>query len=137
MIQKPAPFIPPLSWSIRRSEREKALSAWRRIDLREEEKALASSTRGVGDVMPKVLAKMGLDRKRSELEILKVWNHLMDPLVAKHAQPVGFAKGTLFINVDSSVWLDELVRYRRREILLRLKNSFGPDLVQRLSFRVG
>lgn len=137
MIQKPAQFMPPLSWLIRRSERDKALSSWRRIDLAEQEKALAASTRPVADLLPKVLAKIGMDRKRSELEILKVWNHLMDPVVTKHAQPVGFAKGTLFINVDSNVWLDELVRYRRREILLRLKNSFGPDLVQRLSFRVG
>ena len=137
MIQKPAQFLPPRSWLIKRTEREKALNAWRRIDLGEQEKARANPAKSVADLMPKVLTKIGMDRKRSELEILKVWNHLMDPVVVKHAQPVGFAKGTLFINVDSNVWLDELVRYRRREILLRLKNSFGPDLVQRLSFKVG
>jgi hypothetical protein len=39
--------------------------------------------------------------------------------------------------VDSSVWLDEIVRYRRRDILQRLQTSFGKDLIARISFRVG
>ena len=87
--------------------------------------------------MPGVLKRIGLERKQSDLEILKVWNNLMDPVIAQHAKPVGIAKGTLFVSVDSSVWLDEIVRYRRREILQRLRHSFGPDLIQRISFRVG
>ena len=37
-----------------------------------------------------------------------------------HAQPHNLHKGTLFVNVDSSVWLSEIVRYRRKEILDRL-----------------
>jgi hypothetical protein len=41
------------------------------------------------------------------------------------------------VNVDNSAWLDEIVRYRRREILSRLQNAFGPDLIQRISFRIG
>jgi hypothetical protein len=46
-------------------------------------------------------------------------------------------KGTLFVTVDSSVWLSEIVRYRRKEILDRLQHSFGRELIQRISFRVG
>ena len=136
MIQRPPSFIPPLAWKQKPSEQEKALTAWRRIDLREQEKALANTARPVSDLMPKVLSQLGLDRKRSEAEIVRVWNHSIDPVITKHAQLAGLARGTLFINVDSNVWLSELVRYRRREILLRLQNSFGPDLIQRLSFRV-
>ena len=80
---------------------------------------------------------MGLERRRAEAEILKVWNHLIDPTITEHAQPCGLAKGTLFVQVDSNVWLSEIVRYRSREILERLKHSFGPDLIQRISFRLG
>jgi hypothetical protein len=35
------------------------------------------------------------------------------------------------------VWLDEIVRYRRREILDRLQHSFGRELIVKISFRVG
>jgi hypothetical protein len=43
----------------------------------------------------------------------------------------------VFVSVDSNVWLAELVRYRRKEILERLQHCFGSELVARLSFRVG
>jgi hypothetical protein len=36
-----------------------------------------------------------------------------------------------------NVWLDEIVRYRRREILDRIKSAFGPTKVQPISFRIG
>ena len=70
------------------------------------------------------------------MEVFKAWNHLMDPNVVAHAQPAGLTKGTLFINVDSSVWLNEIVRYRRREILERLQHAFGKETVLKISFRV-
>jgi hypothetical protein len=41
------------------------------------------------------------------------------------------------VNVDSSVWLSEIVRYRRKEILDRLQHSFGSELIKRISFRIG
>ncbi|MGA3179566.1 MAG: DUF721 domain-containing protein [Verrucomicrobiota bacterium] len=87
--------------------------------------------------MPRVLADLRMDRRQSEAEILRVWNHQLDPNIVAHAQPAGIRKGTLFVNVDSSAWLDEIVRYRRREILERLQNSFGRDLISRISFRLG
>ena len=54
-----------------------------------------------------------------------------------HAQPTGLNKGTLFVTVDSSVWLSEIVRYRRKEILNRLQHGFGKEMIARISFRVG
>ena len=87
--------------------------------------------------MPTILGELRIDRRQSETEIVKVWNHLIDPNIVAHAQPTGLNKGTLFVTVDSSAWLDEIVRYRRREILDRLQHSFGRDLIARISFRVG
>lgn len=129
--------MPPLAARIKLTPKQAVLAEFRGIDLTQEEKAFANSSRPIADFIPGVLKGMGLERKQSELEILKVWNHLMDPVVAQHAKPVGMAKGTLFVAVDSNVWLDEIVRYRRREILQRLQHSFGPDVIQRISFRVG
>ena len=129
--------MPPLSARIKLTPKQSVLAEFRGVDLTQAEKALARSAKPVGDLIPCVLKGLGLERKQSELEILKVWNNLKDPVVAQHAKPVGIAKGTLFVNVDSNVWLDEIVRYRRREILQRLRHSFGPDLIQKISFRVG
>ena len=136
-MQRPYSHIPPLSARFRLSPKQSVLAEWRGGNLAEEEKAIVKNTKSAADLMPGVLKRIGLERKQSDLEILRVWNNLIDPAITKHAKPVGIAKGTLFVDVDSSVWLDEIVRYRRREILQRLRHSFGPDLIQRISFRVG
>jgi hypothetical protein len=117
--------------------KQRVLADWRGIDLAPIEVARAKSVKKAGDVMPRILSDLRIDRRQSESEILKVWNHLIDPNIVAHAKPTGLNKGTLFVTVDSSVWLDEIVRYRRREILQQLQHSFGRDLIQRISFRVG
>jgi predicted nucleic acid-binding Zn ribbon protein len=117
--------------------RQRVVAQWRGIDLAPVEKAQASRARPLGAVLPRVLSDLRIDRRQAEAEVLKVWNHLLDPNITAHAQPTGLHKGTLFVVVDSSVWLSELVRYRRKEILDRLQHSFGRELVARISFRVG
>lgn len=116
--------------------RQRILAQWRGLDLAPLEKARPAA-RGTGDIMAKVLVDLRIDRRRAEAEVMKVWNHLIDASLVKHAQPTGLNKGTLFVNVDSSVWLSEIVRYRRREILERLQHSFGRELIARISFRLG
>lgn len=110
---------------------------WRGVDVHPLEKALAKTARPISDVMPQIIKELRLERRQAETEIVKVWGHLMDPNIAAHAQPTGLHNGTLFVTVDSSVWLDEIVRYRRREILQRLQHSFGSELIKKISFRVG
>ena len=132
----PPKRIPPLG-PPKLSPRQRALAAWRGVDLSAAEVARSDRTKPAGAVMPRVLGDLRIDSRRAEVEIVKVWNHLLDPNIVAHAQPVGLRKGTLFVNVDSSVWLAEIVRYRRKEILDRLQHSFGRDLIARISFRVG
>ena len=117
--------------------RRRALAQWRGIDLTEQETARTDRAQTAGNVLPKLLESFGMDRRRSEAEIVKVWNHLIDPTVTAHAQPTGINKGTLFVTVDSNVWLSEIVRYRRKEILEQLQTAFSSEMIARISFRVG
>jgi hypothetical protein len=135
-MRSPFAFIPPLG-PPKPSTRQRVLAQWRGLDLTGAAKAGENCAQPVHDVMPQVLKLLRMDRRRSEAEIVRVWNHLLDPLITTHAQPTGLAKGTLFVSVDSNVWLDEIVRYRRKEILDRLRHSFGADLIRKISFRVG
>lgn len=128
--------IPPLG-PPKRSARQRVLAAWRGTDLRPAEIARANTAKPAGTVMPAILRDLRIDSRRAEVEIVKVWNSLIDPNIVAHAQPVGLRKGTLFVTVDSSAWLAEIVRYRRKEILDRLQHSFGRDVIVRISFRVG
>ncbi len=117
--------------------RAKALAEWRRIDLRPLETALIRSDRRVGDVLPAILGRIRIEHRQSEAQIVEVWKRVIDPCITAHARPVNLAKGTLFVAVDSSVWLSEIVRYHRTEILERLQLAAGKELIQRISFRIG
>jgi hypothetical protein len=135
-MQPPPRRIRPLG-PPKRSARQRVLAAWRGTDLSAAEIARANRVKSAGSVIPLVLKDMRIDTRQAEVEIVKVWNNLIDPTIVAHAQPVGLRKGTLFVTVDSSVWLAEIVRYRRKEILDRLQHSFGRDVIARISFRVG
>ncbi len=119
------------------SARAKILAQWRGVDYAPLEKARATPARLPDAVLPALLKELRLDARQAEAEVVKVWNALIDPAVTAHAQPNNLHKGTLFVNVDSSAWLSEIVRYRRKEILERLQNSFGKSVVQKISFRIG
>lgn len=127
---------PPLSPQ-HEAARRRVLALWRGLDLNPLEKAASNTARPVSRVLANVLGELRIDRRRSEVEIAKVWNHLIDPTIVKHAQPTGYRNGTLFVTVDNSVWLSEIVRYRYKEILERLQNSFGREYIARISFRTG
>jgi len=132
----PTRRIPPRG-PLKTTARQRVLAQWRGTDLTPLEIAHSLRARGVGEVLPEVLSGMRMEQRRAEVEIVRVWNNLLDPNIVAHAQPVGIRKGTLFVNVDSSVWLSEIVRYRRKEILDRLQHSFGRNAIVRISFRVG
>ena len=119
------------------SPRQRALAQWRGVDMEPLEKARASAARTVAEVLPGLMKELRMDVRQGEAEIVKVWNALIDPAVTAHAQPANLHKGTLFVNVDNSAWLTEIVRYRRKEIIERLQNSFGKTVVQKISFRIG
>ena len=119
------------------ASRATALTEWRGIDLRPLEAERRKADRPVSDLLGGVLKRLRIDQRQSESHVVAVWKQVIDPVVAAHARPVSLAKGTLFVSVDSSPWLAEIVRYRSREILERLQLAVGKDVVQRVSYRIG
>ena len=136
MLPPPPRHIPPRGPD-KVTSRQRVVAQWRGLDLAPLERAQALRAQPASAVLPRVLAGLRLDGRRAEAEVVKVWNNLLDPNIVAHAQPTGLRKGTLFVTVDSSVWLSEIVRYRRKEVLDRLQHSFGRDLITKISFRVG
>ncbi len=130
----------PEGWRKRASPwhaRAKVLAQWRGVDTRMDELARADAARPMETMVPTVLKALRLDVRQGDAEVVSVWNSLLDPNLTAHAQPVNLWKGTLFVNVDSSVWLSEIIRYHRDEILERLQHSFGRERIRKISYRIG
>jgi len=135
-LQPPRRFIPALG-PPRLSPREKVLAAWRGVDITPVLKANQRREKTAEALVDHLMKDLRMERRRAEAEIVQVWNSLIDPTITAHAQPTGINKGTLFVTVDNNVWLSEIVRYRRKEILVRLQHSFGKEMIARISFRCG
>lgn len=117
--------------------RARALTEWRRVDLRPKEAERRKGDRPVADILGGVLQRLRIDHRQSESLVVAAWKQVIDPAVVAQARPVSLAKGTLFVAVNSSPWLAEIVRYRSAEILERLQLAVGKDVVQRISYRIG
>ena len=130
----PAPLRRP---EPRRSARDTVLAEGRGSVWAQVEMAHRLAARWTAELVPAVVELLSLDRRRAETEVFKAWKTLVEPTLAAHARPTGLRRGTLFVSVDSSVWLAEIVRYRQREILERLHSAFGTALITTIAFRVG
>ncbi|MCS1407652.1 MAG: hypothetical protein M2R45_00812 [Verrucomicrobia subdivision 3 bacterium] len=120
------------------AEKSKALAAWRGTETTDDAENLRHyHPKTATDLARTLIKTLRLEQRQSETEIVRVWSESIDPVITAHAQPTGIRNGTLFVTVDNNTWLHEIVRYRRKEILDRLQNSFGSKTIQRISFRIG
>jgi predicted nucleic acid-binding Zn ribbon protein len=140
-VKIPLPPADPAEQARRRraaaAARSRTIDQWRGRGFTSAETAWISPAKSIETILPGVLGHLRLEQRLDESKIQTIWSQILDPTLVAHAQPAGFAKGTLFVNVDSSVWLNEIVRYRRQEILERLQTALGKTVVQKISFRVG
>lgn len=87
----------------------------------------ASEERGgrpthIGSLLTGLLRARGLAEGVERASVVPNWEEIVGPELARVAQPVGFKRGTLFVEVRSSAWLMEL-RMVERHILERLNEG--------------
>ncbi len=64
------------------------------------------------------------------------WPRLVGAAVARHTRPGRLDRNRLIVFVDSSVWLNELSRYGRKEMLAALRQRFGDGKFADLAFQL-
>ena len=92
--------------------------------------------RPVGDVIPAVMRRLGLEDQQWLFALTDEWSGLVGEVVASHCRPGRVERGVLTIFVDSSVWLNELSRYGQGQILKNLRKRFGDEKIRQVLFRL-
>lgn len=90
-----------------------------------------SKLESAGAVLGDVLRGLGLDRRMREFRAVEVWNEVVGEVIARNTRPVGIREGVLFVEVASSVWMQELVMLRG-DIAERLNAELGEKIVRRI-----
>ena len=82
----------------------------------------------LGDVLGSLIEKHGLAERTWEAEMEQDWAEIAGPGVAAHTRPGRLHEGRIVVFVDSSVWLSELSRYGKGQLLANLKQRFGTRI---------
>jgi predicted nucleic acid-binding Zn ribbon protein len=91
----------------------------------------------IGPVVREIISRLGLKELTASSRVFEIWDTVVGSAIALHARPYSFREGILTVNVDSSVWLAQLERYRKRQIRDKLNNHLPNPLVKRVIFRFG
>jgi predicted nucleic acid-binding Zn ribbon protein len=90
----------------------------------------------VSDIVPLVLKRLGVEDRSWLDRLVAEWAELAGAAIAAHTRPGMFEKGCLVVFVDSSVWLNELSRYGRRQMLSLLQKHFGAERIRQIVLRI-
>jgi len=91
------------------------------------------TSRRVGDILPGVLATLGLEEKFEEGRLQREWVAVVGKAIASRSRPRVLRDGVLVVTVENSVWMQELW-FRQREILERIGAAFPRLAVTALRF---
>jgi len=83
----------------------------------------------IADIIPALMKGLGLGDMHWLNVMQEEWAGIVGEAVAKHTRPGRMEKKKLTVFVDSSVWLNELLRYGRKEMLVNLQKRFGRGKV--------
>ncbi len=90
----------------------------------------------VSGVVPGLLKRLGLEERHWLDTLVQEWKEVVGEAVAAHARPGRLERKHLVVFVDSSVWLNELVRYGRSQLLSNLQKRYGADRIGSVSLQL-
>ncbi len=94
--------------------------------------------RGLGslqDALSAYLRETGLTRRRSDSPVYAAFDAAAGPDLARRARPVGFARGVLTVEVDSSSHRHELESFRGEDLRARTNAVLGRPDVRKIAFK--
>ena len=90
----------------------------------------------IAEVLAEVIRDLGLAKKLSEQRAVVDWAAVVGQKVAGHSRAVRVDGSRLFVEVDSSVWAQELT-LMKRTILRELNARIGKDVIENVHFVLG
>lgn len=90
----------------------------------------------IGNILGNVLNKFRMELGFESENISSIWKNIVGEAVYENTRPAGFKGQILLVYVSSSVWMQEL-QYYKKDIISRLNNELGKELVCDIKFKIG
>ena len=89
-----------------------------------------------GSILSEVIRDHPLEKLKTLGQLRSAWTGAVGETVSAHAQPVDLREGTLVVQVDTSVWMQQL-HFMRDTILEKLNLSLFPKPLRGIRFKIG
>jgi predicted nucleic acid-binding Zn ribbon protein len=113
--------------------RARVLAEWRGLEEPFERRERCAP---VGDILEKLMPRLGLGERLGEEQIKQAWSGIVGDFLASHASPAGLSGGVLSIQVLQPSVRYELERNWNNEILAKLQARFGKKTIREIKFRI-
>ena len=91
----------------------------------------------LGDILGRLFAQRGWGRRSARQQLEQAWAKVVDPAHEPHTRVMALRRGTLEIEVNDSVLLQELSSFHRRKLLEKVKAELPSSAIKELRFRAG
>src|ERR1700732_1216409 len=102
-----------------------------------EKKTRPDRFQSAGDLLPKLMQRLGLRERLHETEVIDAWSKIVGDFIAAHSAPVELREGILYVRVLQPALHYELEQVSKIDILRKLKQRFGGKTIRDIRFRVG
>ena len=116
------------------SLRAVVIAEWRGLP---EKKTRPDRFRSAGDLLPKLMQRLGLRERLHETEVIDAWGKIVGDFIAAHSAPVALREGILYVRVLQPALHYELEQVSKIDILRKLKQRFGGKTIRDIRFRLG
>lgn len=82
-------------------------------------------------VLPKIWASPAWKKRLLAGEVLSRWEEIVGLAIAKAARPRSFSQGRLIVEVEDSIWMNQL-HFEEKKILSLLNARAGEELFQEI-----
>lgn len=93
-----------------------------------------TNTQKLSDVLKSYVQENNLERKLSELDLIKSWETVMGKTITRYTKNLSIRNETLFVETTSPVVRNELLMMKE-EIRVRLNEVVGVEIVKTIVFR--
>lgn len=115
------------------SLRRKVIAEWRGLYEPPQRPDRCAS---VGQLLEKVMPRLGLKDRLSEAQIMEAWREIVGDFLAQHSIPSALNAGILTVQVLQPSVRYELDRSWKSQILKKLQARFGARIVREIRFRI-
>lgn len=93
-----------------------------------------SNTESISSVLKNYVRENNLERKMSELDLIKSWETVVGKTVARYTGNISIQNSTLFVETTSPIVRNELLMMKE-DIRTRLNEVAGDEIVKSIIFK--